>query len=130
MGTRIRVSCLCIRVIPKPLGKDIAKLQTFASDERMNSEIVVVQLRRGKFGHFSSNLVVKTVLPMQGAQVHFLVGESRSCMLQACPPPKKKKMCREDLTLLKLFLDVFFFQLFLRLDLVIAHFLEDSPVNT
>ena len=92
-------------------------------------EKALFRLRRGKFGHFSSNLVVKTVLPMQGAQVHFLVGESRSCMLQACPPPKKK-MCREDLTLLKLFLDVFFFQLFLRLDLVIAHFLEDSPVNT
>ena len=43
MGIGIRVSCLCISVIPKPLGKDIAKLQAFASDERMNSEIVVVQ---------------------------------------------------------------------------------------
>ena len=42
----------------------------------------------------------------------------------------KKKKCREALTLLKLFLDAFFFQLFLRLDLVIAHFLEDSPVST
>ena len=43
VGTGVRASCLCIRVIPRPLGKDSTKLQTFPSDERMNSEIVVVQ---------------------------------------------------------------------------------------
>ena len=40
---------------------------------------------------FSGSLVVKTLLPLQGAQVQTLVGEQRSHILNNAAKKKKKK---------------------------------------
>lgn len=65
-------------------------------------------LRGGKFGDFPSNLVVKTVLSAGGTGS--LSGWGiKIPHATSMAKKKKKKKCREALTLLKLFLDAFFF---------------------
>ena len=45
---------------------------------------------------FSGSLVVKTLLPLQGAQVQTLVGEQRSHILHNAAKKKKKKKIYVD----------------------------------